>query len=136
MKNFLLYCLKRLNNFTNEIPTAEEEARTILKYMLFKNDVKRTLSVNDSLQKQLAIGMSEEKRKAIEIVKEIDKAYELDCNYTFKDQFMQIEVYLKSLIWESSKRKLLIETMISDGWKHLGKKRKRTTITNTFSKII
>jgi hypothetical protein len=86
MKKLLLYALKTLHNLTNHIPTAEEEAKTILNYMLFiKGDVKRTLSVYDALENQLAVNMVEEKRKAIEVVRNIDFHYELDECFTFKD---------------------------------------------------
>jgi hypothetical protein len=49
---------------------------------------------------------------------------------------MEIIIHSTTQIWESSKRKELIDKLIKDGWKHIDKKRKRTTIINTFSKII
>lgn len=78
MKKLLLYGLKYLNHFTNEPITVDEEAKQILKYMLFKNNVERTLAVKKSLDAQCRNLMYQEKSKALKIVESIDNAYDFD----------------------------------------------------------
>lgn len=74
----ILYILKLINDYTNNRPTAEEEARQILKFMLYSNDTVRVLEVKKQFDIQCKNLMVQERAKAIDIAIEINKVYGLE----------------------------------------------------------
>ncbi len=83
MKKILLYGLKYLNYFTNEQVSSDQEAESILRYLLLKSDTIHTINVNEALQRKLFIHMKEEKLKAIKTIETIDSAYKWDHAFSF-----------------------------------------------------
>jgi len=75
MKKLLLYFVKLVNHFTNEKLTAEQEAEAILKYMLFKSDVKHTLEVSEALNRQLGDVMRKTRTEYSAICFKIEEVY-------------------------------------------------------------
>jgi len=78
MKKLLLYGLKYFNHFFNEYVTPEQEAESILKYLLLRKDIRHTLDINRALQIKLRNHMIVEKQNFDRDSKAIDKAYESD----------------------------------------------------------
>ena len=75
MKKLLLYSIKFINNFTNDKLTPEEEAESILTYLLWKSSVAHTLEVNDAIQRQLRNKMLLVKEEYSSVIIKIDKTY-------------------------------------------------------------
>lgn len=75
MKKLLLFFVKFVNNFTNEKLTPQEEAQSILTYLLWKSSVAHTLEVNEQLQFQLKRKMFATKQECISVIEKIDHAY-------------------------------------------------------------
>ncbi|MES2864145.1 MAG: hypothetical protein V4666_08510 [Bacteroidota bacterium] len=75
MKKLLLYFVKFVNNFTNDKLTAEQEAESILTYLLWKSSVSHTLEVNEAIQRQLKNKMLLIKEEYSSVIVKIDKTY-------------------------------------------------------------
>lgn len=75
MKKLLLYFVKFINNFTNDKLTPEQEAESILKYLLWKSSIAHTLEVNEAIQRQLKNKMLLVKEEYSSVILKIDKAY-------------------------------------------------------------
>lgn len=75
MKKLLLYFVKCVNAFANDKLTAEQEAETILRYLLFKSDPLHTLSVNEALQRQLKTEMIKLRTQYSSICFKIEEVY-------------------------------------------------------------
>ena len=74
MKKLLILC-KFINKWTNNQITAKEEAEQILKFMLLKNDIYRTVEVYKEFEKLTALEMQKQEREAIEIAKLIQSKW-------------------------------------------------------------
>lgn len=68
MKKLLILC-KFINNWTNNQITSKEEAEQILKFMLLKNDIYRTVEVYKEFERLTALEMQKQEREAIEKAK-------------------------------------------------------------------
>ena len=75
MIRLLLYFVKCLNHLTNEKPTADQAAKIILKYLLFKSDTKYTLEVSKSLNRLLKEEMLRVRDEYSDICLKIDETY-------------------------------------------------------------
>ncbi len=75
MKKMLLYFVKFVNNFTNDKLTPEEEAESILKFLLWKSSIAHTLEVNEAIQRQLKNKMFLVKAEYSKVIVKIDKTY-------------------------------------------------------------
>ena len=74
MKKLLILC-KFINKLTNNQITAKEEAEQILKFMLLKNDIYRTVEVYKEFEKLTALEMQKQEREAVEIAKLIQSKW-------------------------------------------------------------
>ena len=74
MKKLLILC-KFINKWTNNQITAKEEAEQILKFMLLKNDIYRTVEVYKEFEKLTALEMQKQEREAVEIAKLIQSKW-------------------------------------------------------------
>jgi hypothetical protein len=74
MKKLLIFC-KLINNWTNNQITAKEEAEQILKFMLLRNDIYRTVEVYKEFEKLTALEMQKQEREAIEKAKLIQSKW-------------------------------------------------------------
>ena len=74
MKKLLIIC-KLINNLTNNQIRAKEEAEQILKFMLLKNDIYRTVEIYKQFEKLTALEMQKQEREAFEKVKLIQSKW-------------------------------------------------------------
>ena len=74
MKKLLIFC-KLINNWTNNNITVKEEAEQILKFMLLKNDIYRTVEIYKQFEKLTALEMQKQEREAFEKVKLIQSKW-------------------------------------------------------------
>ena len=74
MKKLLIFC-KLINNLTNNQISAKEEAEQILKFMLLKNDIYRTVEIYKQFEKLTALEMQKQEREAFEKVKLIQSKW-------------------------------------------------------------
>ena len=99
MKKLLIIC-KLINNWTNNQITAKEEAEQILKFMLLKNDIYRTVEVYKEFEKLTALEMQKQEREAIEKAKLIQSkwgAKSIAKHPDFDKKLSEIEVEYKTV---------------------------------------
>ena len=99
MKKLLILC-KFINKWTNNQITAKEEAEQILKFMLLKNDIYRTVEVYKEFEKLTALEMQKQEREAIEIAKLIQSkwgAKSIVKHPDFDKKISEIEVEFKTV---------------------------------------
>ena len=99
MKKLLILC-KFINKWTNNQITAKEEAEQILKFMLLKNDIYRTVEVYKEFEKLTALEMQKQEREAIEIAKLIQSkwgAKSIVKHPDFYKKISEIEVEFKTV---------------------------------------
>lgn len=76
MKKLLLYFVKFVNNFTNNKLTPDQEAESILNFLLWHSSVSHTIEVNESLQRQLKNKLLLVKEDYSSVISKIDKIYQ------------------------------------------------------------
>lgn len=75
MKKILLYLVKFINNFTNQKLTPDEEAESVLNYLLWKTSITHTIEVNEALQRKLKAKLFATKEDYLQVVSKIDETY-------------------------------------------------------------
>ena len=99
MKHLMTLC-KLINNWTTHQITAKEEAEQILKFMLLKNDIYRTVEVYKEFEKLTALEMQKQEREAIEKAKLIQSkwgAKSIVKHPDFDKKLNEIEVEYKNV---------------------------------------
>lgn len=91
MKKLLIFC-KLINNWTNNQISAKEEAEQILKFMLLKNDIYRTVEVYKEFEKLTALEMQKQEREAVEKAKLIQSKWGKVKHPDFDKKLSEINV--------------------------------------------
>lgn len=75
MKTIILNLIKRVNHFTNELPSPGEEADIILKYLLLKNNTERSIDIFENLEAKFQSEMKKRESEASSICRLVNAKY-------------------------------------------------------------
>lgn len=78
MKKLLMNLVKYINHFTNHEVKPEEEAKSILNFMLLRNDTVHTIRIMESLEEQLKEEMLKRQSDAYKIARAVNEKYKSD----------------------------------------------------------